>query len=158
MKVAVHIFLACGFCAASTGLGQPQTCGSLDEVVVTAKSLEEELPQQPSQYGAHLDTVTAAQMQNGGYLDVAAALEALAPGLYISSKTGSFDYAQISLQGLRTQHVLWLVDGIRINNRCMPGPRRSTPFPPTWWSESKCWMAAKPCSMERRRWRAPSTS
>ena len=79
------------------------------------------MPQQLSQYGTHLDTITAAKIQNGGYLDVAGALEALAPGLYISSKNGPFDYVQISLQGSRTPDVLWLVDGIRINNRLYAG-------------------------------------
>ena len=98
-----------------------QSESSLDEVVVTAKSLEEELPQQLSQYGTHLDTVTAAKIQNGGYIDVAGALQALAPALYVSSQHGPFDYAQISLQGSRTPDVLWLVDGIRINNRLYAG-------------------------------------
>jgi outer membrane cobalamin receptor len=100
---------------------QSQSASSLDEIVVTAKSLEEELPQQLSQYGTHLDVITAAQIQNGGYIDVASALEALAPGLYISSQNGPFDYVQISLQGSRTEDVLWLVDGIRINNRLYAG-------------------------------------
>ncbi len=106
---------------ASVGSAQAQTTSSLEEVVVTAKSLEEELPQQLSLYGAHLDTISAAQIQNGGYLDVASTLEALAPGLYISSQNGPFDYVQVSLQGSRTEDVLWLVDGIRINNRLYAG-------------------------------------
>src|SRR5580698_3602748 len=98
-----------------------QTAASLDEIVVTAKSLEENLPQQLSQYGTHVDTISAAQIQNGGYIDVASALEALAPGLYVSSRNGPFDYVHISLQGSRTEDVLWLVDGIRINNRLYAG-------------------------------------
>ena len=100
---------------------QSQSTSPLDEIVVTAKSLEENLPQQLSQYGTHLDTISAAQIQNGGYIDVASALEALAPGLYVSSRNGPFDYVQISLQGSRTEDVLWLVDGIRINNRLYAG-------------------------------------
>src|SRR6202012_382383 len=32
-------------------------------------------------------------------------------------KNGPFDYVDISLQGSRTSDVLWLVDGVRINNR-----------------------------------------
>jgi outer membrane cobalamin receptor len=100
---------------------QAQSTSSLDEIVVTAKSLEENLPQQLSQYGTHLDTISAAQIQDGGYIDVASALEALAPGLYISSINGPFDYVHISLQGSRTEDVLWLVDGIRINNRLYAG-------------------------------------
>jgi outer membrane cobalamin receptor len=98
-----------------------QTDSSLEEVVVTARSLEEELPQQLSQYGTHVDVISAAQIQNGGYIDVASALEALAPGLYVSSHNGPFDYVQISQQGSRTEDVLWMVDGIRINNRLYAG-------------------------------------
>lgn len=41
----------------------------------------------------------------------------LAPGLYLSPKNGAFDYTTASLQGARSQDILWLVDGIRINNR-----------------------------------------
>jgi outer membrane cobalamin receptor len=108
-------------CAAIPSVTGAQTASSLDEIVVTAKSLEENLPHQLSQYGTHLDTISAAQIQDGGYIDVASALEALAPGLYISSRNGPFDYVQISLQGSRTEDVLWLVDGIRINNRLYAG-------------------------------------
>jgi hypothetical protein len=71
---------------------------------VTAKTLGEELPQQLSQYGAHLDVVSAAQIQNGGYIDVAAALQALAPGL---------------------------IDGIRITATTPTGPSASAAIPTT---------------------------
>jgi len=118
MKLSVYA--ACGLAALCAICAQAQST-SLDEVVVTAKSLEDELPQQLSQYGTRVDTISAARIQNGGYLDVAGALEALAPGLYISPRNGPFDYVQISLQGSRTTDVLWLVDGIRINNRLYAG-------------------------------------
>jgi outer membrane cobalamin receptor len=119
MKLSVYA--ACGWAAFSATCAQAESTASLDEVVVTAKSLEDELPQQLSQYGTRVDTISAAKIQNGGYLDVAGALEALAPGLYISPRNGPFDYVQISLQGSRTTDVLWLVDGIRINNRLYAG-------------------------------------
>lgn len=107
--------------AASAAHGETSTDSTLGEVVVTAKSLEEQLPAQLAGYGTHLDTITAVQIQNGGYIDVAGALEALAPALYVGSHNGPFDYAQISLQGSRTEDVLWLVDGIRVNNRLYAG-------------------------------------
>jgi outer membrane cobalamin receptor len=113
---AVVLFLTIG----STTPGRAETT-SLDEVVVTAKSLEDDLPQQLAKYGTRVDSISAAAIQNGGYLDVAGALQALSPGLYISAKNGPFDYVQISLQGSRTSDVLWLVDGIRINNRLYAG-------------------------------------
>src|SRR5258708_5852170 len=117
----VSAYAACGWAAIVATCAQAQSASSLDEVVVTAKSLEEELPQQLALYGTRVDTISAAKIQNGGYLDVAGALEALAPGLYISPRNGPFDYVQISLQGSRTTDVLWLVDGIRINNRLYAG-------------------------------------
>ena len=107
--------------AAAQGFAQGDSASLLDEIVVTAKSLEENLPQQLSQYGTRVVVTTAAQIQNGGYIDVASALQALTPGLYISSINGPFDYVRISLQGSRTEDVLWLVDGIRINNRLYAG-------------------------------------
>jgi outer membrane cobalamin receptor len=119
MKAKIYAAVL-GLTAVSMNGAQAQT-STLDEVVVTAKSLEDELPQQLSKYGTRLDTLSAARIQNGGYLDVAGALEALSPGLYISPRNGPFDYVQISLQGSRTSDVLWLVDGIRINNRLYAG-------------------------------------
>jgi outer membrane cobalamin receptor len=97
-----------------------ETPPPLQEVVVTA-SLEQEIPQQLAQYGTHVDVVSADQITTGGYIDVAQVLEATTPGLYITSNNGPFDYVQVSLQGSRTEDVLWLVDGIRINNRLYAG-------------------------------------
>jgi len=99
----------------------PAATPPLEQVLVTGHRLEEELPQQLSEYGTRVETVTAEQIQNGGYLDIASALQYQAPGLFISSKNGPFDYVQISLQGSRTEDVLWLVDGVRINNRLYAG-------------------------------------
>lgn len=95
--------------------------GQLQEVVVTAKSLESELPRQLSQYGTRVDTVSGEQILAGGYLDIPEALEALTPGLYIASNAGPFNYVDVSLQGSRTEDVLWLVDDVRINNRLYAG-------------------------------------
>ncbi len=64
---------------------------------------------------------SAEQIRNGGYLDIAQTLQAQTPGLYISPKNGPFDYADVSFLGSRTQDVLWLVDGVRINNRLYGG-------------------------------------
>jgi vitamin B12 transporter len=94
---------------------------SLEAVIVTGQRLEETLPQQLAQYGTKVDTISAEQIQNGGYLDIAATLQSLVPGLYVASKNGPFDYVDISLQGSRSKDVLWLVDGVRINNRLYGG-------------------------------------
>jgi outer membrane cobalamin receptor len=120
MKPTIFWTVTFGLLLGSIPLAEAQTA-QLEEVVITARSLEDQLPQQLAQYGTHVDTVTAAQIQDGGYIDVASALEAVAPGLYVSPHNGPFDYVQISLQGSRTEDVLWLVDGIRINNRLYGG-------------------------------------
>jgi vitamin B12 transporter len=118
-RIASELTLAAALAALAALSAKPaaaQSPPSLQEVVVTA-SLEEEIPQQLAAYGTHIDTVTAEQIQTGGFIDVSQALEALTPGIYIASGNGPFDYVQVSLQGSRTEDVLWLVDGVRINNR-----------------------------------------
>jgi outer membrane cobalamin receptor len=93
---------------------------TVEQVVVTGK-LEAELPVQLAKQGTRVDVVTAADIKNNGYVDVAQSLQTTVPGLYVSPKNGPFDYVQVSLQGSRTEDVLWLVDGVRINNRLYGG-------------------------------------
>lgn len=95
--------------------------GDVDEVTISAKRLEETLPQQLAKFGTRVSTMTRDQVDNGAYVDVAQSLQALAPGLYIQPKNGPFDYADISLLGSRTGDVLWLLDGVRLNNRLYNG-------------------------------------
>jgi vitamin B12 transporter len=87
-----------------------------DDIVVTSTSLEETLPQELARYGSDIETVTDKQVRDRGVVDVASALESV-PGLYIKPGAGPFSYVDVSLQGSRTQDVLWTVDGVRINNR-----------------------------------------
>jgi outer membrane cobalamin receptor len=95
--------------------------GNVDQIVITGNRLEETLPKELAQYGNRLDTVGIESIREGGYVDIAQGLQALAPGLYIQPKNGPFDYADISLLGSRTDDVLWLIDGVRINNRLYSG-------------------------------------
>jgi vitamin B12 transporter len=98
-----------------------QIAGVVESVGVVAPKLEEELPQLIERAGAREQMITAAQIQNGGYDDVAQALQALVPGLFLTPKAGPFDYVTASLQGSRTNEILWLVDGVRISNRLYNG-------------------------------------
>jgi outer membrane cobalamin receptor len=104
-----------------TNAATTTTTANVEEVTVSAKKLEEEIPQELAKYGTRVDIITAKQIAEGGYSDVAQALGALAPGLYINPKNGPFDYVDASLQGSRTEDILWLVDGVRINNRLYAG-------------------------------------
>jgi outer membrane cobalamin receptor len=107
--------------AAAQETGAQQTAPSTSEVVVTGKSLEDTLPETLSRTGVKVDVITDKEVRQGGYIDVAQSLQAMAPGLYLQPKNGPFDYVDISLLGSRTEDVLFLVDGVRINNRLYAG-------------------------------------
>jgi len=94
--------------------------GVPEQVVITGR-LEEDLPARLAEMGTRVNTVTAVEIQNGGYIDVAQSLQVTVPGLYIVPKSGPFDYVDISFQGSRTEDILWTVDGVRINNRLYAG-------------------------------------
>ncbi len=89
----------------------------LEEILVTARSIEDTLPVELARYGHDVEYVTADRVSAAGYVDVSTALQFEIPGLYVSPGSGPFDYVDVSLQGSRPGDVLWLVDGVRINNR-----------------------------------------
>lgn len=93
----------------------------LDELVVQGSALEETLPSELSDYGAELEVIDRDQLERTGVSDVGQTLQGSVPGLFLSPKTGRGDYVDVSIQGSRTQDVLWLVDGVRINNRLFGG-------------------------------------
>jgi len=98
-----------------------QTASPPEEIVVTGQRLEQNLPRILSSQGVRVDVITADAIQQRSYVDIAQALQGLAPGLYLSPKNGPFDYVDGSFQGSRTSDILWLVDGVRINNRLYAG-------------------------------------
>ncbi|WP_077529699.1 TonB-dependent receptor plug domain-containing protein [Vreelandella utahensis] len=90
---------------------------ALDELVVQGSALEETLPSELADYGAELEVIDSEQLERTGISDIGQALRGNVPGLYLNPKTGRGDYASISIQGSRSEDVLWLLDGVRINNR-----------------------------------------
>ena len=90
---------------------------TVEEVLVTARSLDDTLPVELARYGHQVDTISADRVEAAGYVDVSTALQYEIPGLFVSPGSGPYDYVDVSLQGSRTGDVLWLVDGVRINNR-----------------------------------------
>jgi len=88
-----------------------------EELYVVGQRLEETTPQALAQFGNRLDTFTAAEIELGGFDDLAQGLQFHVPALYVAPKSGPFDYMSCSLQGSRCEDVLWLVDGVRTNNR-----------------------------------------
>jgi vitamin B12 transporter len=109
--------VASGLVLASAAPALAEAPADVDELVVTAARLEETLPQALAAYGADLETVSAATVRDNAYVDVSQALQMQVPGLFVSPRNGPFSYVDLSLQGSRTGDVLWLVDGVRINNR-----------------------------------------
>lgn len=104
---------------ASTASYAQHTSGKdpLEEILVTARSIEETLPVELARYGHDVEYVSADRVRAAGYVDVSTALQFEVPGLFVSPGSGPFDYVDVSLQGSRPGDVLWLVDGVRINNR-----------------------------------------
>ena len=79
--------------------------------------LEETIPLDLRQFGNRVEIITADELRLGGFNDLAQSLQMRVPGLYLAPKNGAFDYVGCSLQGSRCQDILWLIDGVRINNR-----------------------------------------
>lgn len=105
---------------AQTGPATEADNGS-DSVVIVGQTIEETLPQELERYGSVVETMSSEEIREGGYTDVSNALQMEIPGLFVAPRGGPFSYLDISLQGSRTQDMLFLVDGVRINNRLYPG-------------------------------------
>jgi vitamin B12 transporter len=103
---------------ATPGRAQEETAEQDNgDILVLARRLEESTPEELEKYGSRLDVVDGELIDQAGFVDTASALQFLAPGLFLTPKSGAFDYLQVSLQGSRTSEVLFLTDGVRINNR-----------------------------------------
>jgi vitamin B12 transporter len=89
----------------------------VEAVQVTARNLEDTLPEQLAKTGVKVEIITGQQIRDGGYIDTASALQTLAPGVFVLPENGPFSTTDVSVLGGRNQDVLWLVDGVRINNR-----------------------------------------
>lgn len=100
-----------------------------ENVTVVGHRLDETLPNELGRYGTRIDTIHSEEIRNAGEPDVAGSLEKLAPGMYLSPKNGPFDYFNLSFQGSRTQDVLFLLDGVRLNNRLYGGTTPLDTFP-----------------------------
>ncbi|HEY2357129.1 MAG TPA: TonB-dependent receptor [Phenylobacterium sp.] len=89
---------------------------SVSELVVTG-GLEETLPTQLSKYGNRIHVVTSEEITLSGLADVGQVLSKSVPGLYLAPQSGAFSYNFASIQGSRSNEILYLIDGVRISNR-----------------------------------------
>lgn len=110
-----------GIVVAGIALSPSQTAmaqsSEIDEIFVLEKRIEETLPLDLSRYGSRLEIITAEDIERQGFTDIGQSLQRLVPGLFVAPKNGPFDYFSGSLQGSRSQDILWLIDGVRISNR-----------------------------------------
>jgi outer membrane cobalamin receptor len=88
-----------------------------DQVVIVGQTIEETLPQELEKYGSDLEVVTSEAIRDQGFVDATTAMQMEVPGLFIALNGGPFAYFDVSLQGSRSQDMLFLVDGVRLNNR-----------------------------------------
>jgi vitamin B12 transporter len=88
-----------------------------DTVVIVGLTIEETLPEELAKFGSQVEVTTSEQIRDGGFVDVSQTLQMTTPGLFLAPRNGPFSYLDISLQGSRTQDMLFLVDGVRVNNR-----------------------------------------
>ena len=93
----------------------------MDEIVVFGEFLEDTIPLEISRYGSRVEIISGEQLRDLGVNDIAESLQMLVPGIFIAPKNGPFDYFVGSLQGSRSEDILWLIDGVRINNRLYNG-------------------------------------
>lgn len=98
-------------------LVQSVQAAPVEEVTVTARRLEESIPVELEKAGSRLTTLPAEFIANGVYNDIGQTLSGTVPGLFVAPSSGPFSYVDASLQGSRSGDILWLVDGVRINNR-----------------------------------------
>lgn len=91
----------------------------VDEVVVKARKIEERLSAELGEYGHPVVTITGEEMEDAGFVDLSMALKSLVPGLYSETRSGRGGYNRTSIHG--SDDILWLLDGVRINNRLYGG-------------------------------------
>src|ERR1700744_4024132 len=111
------IGVACTAHAQSPAQSPVQTATAVETLQVTARNLEDTLPEQLSQTGVKVELISGQAIRDGGYVDIPSALQTLAPGVFVLPENGPFSTTDVSVLGGRNQDVLWLVDGVRINNR-----------------------------------------
>src|SRR5690242_8326082 len=84
--------------AQDAGAGTPTQTSEEDngDILVLANKLEESTPEEIEKYGSRLDVVDGERIDQAGFVDAAGALQFLAPGVFLTPKSGAFDYVQVS--------------------------------------------------------------
>lgn len=132
LSTAISLALGCPWLVPPASAGDQNTADpqGAEVVYVYGRSLEATLPQELAAYGSDVATVGRTTVEESAYVDPQQVLQMEVPGLYITP-SGPFSYSYVSIQGSRTgrydaSDVLWLVDGVRLNNRLYPGTLTDT--------------------------------
>ncbi len=120
---------ALGLSALAVAAFAEEPATTVDTLIVATGSLEQTLPNDLSRYGNDIVVVNADTIRDRAYVDTNDALRMEIPGLYLVPYAGPFSYSNLTLQGSRAGEVLWLVDGVRINNRLYNGTSPSDTLP-----------------------------
>jgi vitamin B12 transporter len=95
----------------------------LETVVVSEtasqKTLEEKISTELAEYGHPVTVISGDDLKEAGFVDLQTALETLTPGYFSVARAGRGGYQFPSLHG--SGSILWLVDGVRINNPLYSG-------------------------------------
>jgi vitamin B12 transporter len=91
-----------------------QAVETLDTLLVEGRNIEEKLSAELAIYGHKVNIIQGETLRNLGINDLSQALSKLVPGLTYIPRSKA-DYSRFTLNG--SHGILWLVDGIRINNR-----------------------------------------
>jgi outer membrane cobalamin receptor len=117
LAISTSALALCLAAPAAFAQAGPAEAEATDRVIIIGQTIEETLPQELEKYGSELEVVDSETIRNNVYIDAQQALQMQVPGLFVAPRGGPFSYMDISLQGSRTQDMLLLVDGVRINNR-----------------------------------------
>jgi len=128
LGLALCFALAIQALAAAPALAQDDE--ETERIYVYGRSLESTLPQELEDYGSELVSLGRDDVEEKVYIDPQQMIQMEVPGLYMTS-AGPFSYSFVSIQGSRLARygpsdVLWLVDGVRLNNRLYPSTNPDT--------------------------------
>ncbi|MEI9892224.1 MAG: hypothetical protein WDN45_18780 [Caulobacteraceae bacterium] len=139
----------------AAGAANAQAPTAVSEVQVTARTLEDTLPEQLAQTGVKVDVIPAQQIRNGGYVDVAT--DPAGPGarpVRPAQRTDrSTTWTCRCSARARPTCCGWSM-ACASTTASTPAPRRWTLCPRAWIAGWKCSMAASRCSTAPRRWPA----
>lgn len=124
--IAAYAVLAGGVLTGTNAQAEGEArAQALEPIEVHGEPAERRISTELADYGNRVEVIDREQITRSGAIDIAQALQMMAPGLYLAPKHGRFDYADVSLHGSRNADVLILIDGIRVNNRLFAG---TSPF------------------------------